>query len=94
MGMLPPTPSSRVNVPGIGLIATGALGVITSLGLMLLWPLGGVAALADSNASKATGHAQLLGPPAMARPRRGTRPGRRYGATVTRWTRLSWKLVR
>lgn len=46
MSMLPPTPSSRVNVPGIGLIATGALG--------------GVAALADEEAAEALGGIGVL----------------------------------
>lgn len=60
MGMLPPTPSSRVNVPGIGLIVTGALGVVTSLGSMLLWGLGGVAALADEDPADALGGIGVL----------------------------------
>ncbi len=60
MGMLPPTPSSRVNVPGIGLIVTGALGIVTSLGFMLLWGLGGIAALADEDAADALGGIGVL----------------------------------
>ncbi len=53
MSMLPPTPPSRVNVPGTGLVATGVLGIIASLGWMLLWALGGIAALAEEDPAAA-----------------------------------------
>ena len=60
MAMLPPTPSSRVNVPGIGLIVTGVLGVVTSLGWMLVWGLGGLAALADADPAETLGGIGVL----------------------------------
>ncbi|MDP8924983.1 MAG: hypothetical protein M3O34_19220 [Chloroflexota bacterium] len=54
-------PSARVNVPGIGLIMTGVLGILTSLAGLAVLALGGVAALADPDAADALGGISVWG---------------------------------
>ncbi len=55
-----PTPSSRVNVPAIGLMVTGGLGILTGLGWLAILAIGGVAALADQDAADALGGIGVL----------------------------------
>ncbi|MCC6179361.1 MAG: hypothetical protein IT305_28980 [Chloroflexi bacterium] len=45
-------PATRVSAPAVGLIVTGALGAVTSLGLAVVAAVGGVAAFVGSAAAE------------------------------------------